>query len=138
MLELTGRVITRFGYASGALAPLAQLIGERIGIPAPYPGTLNVQLLEPYLVIADAIIAPPEYNGIETLKLKRCRVRGLRCCIMRPDSHETSGNLGATALELMSPFRLRDRLVLSDEDELVVEVDGDDAWWNSSEGTVAI
>ena len=130
--------MSRHGIAAGALAPMTRLLGERLGISEPVPGTLNVQLQEPYCVVPDAVIEPAEYNNHETLKLKRCRVRGLRCGLMRPDTHETAGNAGARVLEVISSVRLRDHFKLSDGDELTIEVDGDRAWWAAPESRVPV
>src|SRR5258708_25463594 len=93
------------------------------------PGTLNVTLPFDYIVRADATIEPHEYFTGERLKLQRCRVRGHRMIIMRPESHELPGGIGAKVLELVSPVHLRATWNLSDGDRLEVEVEGDDAWW---------
>ena len=106
-------------------------ISDRIGIPNIITGTLNVRIAEPYFVPADATILPPEY--LEKLKLKRCRIRGVRCCIMRPDLHETvpesetARRLDAlTRVEIMSDRNLRDALNLNNGDTVEVEIDGDE------------
>ena len=49
--------------------------------------------------------------------------------IMRPESHERPGDMGANVLELVSPLHLRTAWGLRDGDSLEVEVEGDDAWW---------
>ena len=126
------------GVASGYLRHITELIGERIGIQNMIEGTLNVRIPEPYVVPADATILPFEYNEIETLKLKRCRVNGIRCCVMRPDLHETVPEsdvegrwMALTRLEIMSDCRLRNVLRLNDGDTVEVEIDGDETWWNA-------
>jgi len=45
--------------------------------------------------------------------------------IMRPDSHELPGGIGADVLELVSPLHLRSAWGLRDLEELEVEVEGD-------------
>ena len=97
------------------------------------PGTLNVTLDSDYIVRPDATIEPEEYFTGERLKLQRCRVRGFRMIIMRPDSHERPGGIGANVLELVSPIKLRDTWELRDGDLLEVQIEGDDAWWAASE-----
>jgi CTP-dependent riboflavin kinase len=97
------------------------------------PGTLNLVIPFNYIVIPDAMIEPHEYFTGETLKLQRCRVQGHRMIIMRPDSHERSGGLGANVLELVSPLHLRSAWNLYDGDALEVEVEGDEQWWLTSE-----
>src|SRR5712664_1915344 len=93
------------------------------------PGTLNVTIAHPYIVRADATIEPDEYFNKERIKLQRCRVRGHRMIIMRPEPHEQAGGIGANVLELVSPLYLRKAWSLRDGDQLEVEVEGDDAWW---------
>ena len=73
-----------FGVAGKYLAHVAPLLIERTGLPSLVPGTLNLSLTEPYVVPADAMIQPVEYNGMESIKLHRCVVRGVRAVIMRP------------------------------------------------------
>jgi len=109
------------------------LLLKRTGLPKMAPGTLNVEMTSNYIVKADAVIKSNEYFTRETLKLQRCRVRGHRMIIMRPDSHELPGGLGANVLELVSPLHLRSAWNLRDGDALEVEVEGDDAWWLAPE-----
>jgi hypothetical protein len=97
----------------------------------------DVRIAEPYFVPADATILPSEY--LEKLKLNRCRIRGVRCCIMRPEPHETVPEAEAekrldalTRLEIMSDRYLRTALNLNNGDTVEVEIDGDENWWNAS------
>jgi CTP-dependent riboflavin kinase len=92
------------------------------------PGTLNVTLPSGYVVRPDATIEPHEYPA-ERIKLQRCRVRAHRMIIMRPETHERPGGIGANVLELVSPLHLRSAWGLRDGDEVEVEVEGDEAWW---------
>ena len=89
MKVFRGKVETGNGLASGNLRHVISLIADRIGIPNIIDGTLNVRIDELYIVPAEAMIRPEEYEQPEILKLKRCRVRGVRSCIMRPHLHET-------------------------------------------------
>lgn len=134
MKILTGNVSSNtFGVAANNLAGVMHLIEARMGLTSLKPGTLNVRIQEEYIVIADATISPQEYGLPETIKLQRCLVSGLRAIIMRPDTHEKRPNWGhgKAHLELMSPFHLRRTLVLNDGDEIEIQVEGDDNWWNS-------
>jgi CTP-dependent riboflavin kinase len=96
-------------------------------------GTLNVTLDCDYIVRPDFVIEPHEYFTGEQLRFQRCRVRGFRMFIMRPDSHERPGNTGANVIELISPIRLRDAWGLTDGEILDVEVEGDEGWWRQAE-----
>jgi CTP-dependent riboflavin kinase len=133
MQVLTGQVMSRHGLASKYLAHVRVLIADRIRLPSLVAGTLNIQLAEPYIVRPDAIIESSEYNNFEFLKLKRCLVNGMRCCIMRPHTHEVYGlPAWASVLEVMAPVRLRDYFGLHDGDSLSVEVEGGEDWWQAA------
>ena len=120
-----------FGVAGGNLAHVARLIEERLGLGPLVPGTLNLTLPSPYIVEPDAMITNAEYNRAEFIKLKRCVVRGLRCGIMRPNTHESVPRYGhgAAYLELLSAHDLKSELGLSLGDRVEVEVGGDATWW---------
>jgi CTP-dependent riboflavin kinase len=125
-------VSSRFGVATRNLAKVRDLILARTGLPAMAPGTLNVQLLDPYFVMADTAIEADEYDTGERLLLQRCVVRGHRMFIMRPDSHERDDGPGAAdVIELVSPLYLRQEWRIEDGAELVVEVEGDNSWWDA-------
>lgn len=133
MRILRGIISSRFGVAAQNLKPVEKLILERTGQPSMAPGTLNVTLPFDYIVRPDATIEPHEYFTGERIKLQRCRVRGHRMIIMRPDSHELPHGIGADVLELISPLHLRTAWALSDLEDLEVEVEGDQSWWERPE-----
>ncbi|HTB93136.1 MAG TPA: DUF120 domain-containing protein [Candidatus Sulfotelmatobacter sp.] len=129
MQTLRGAVSSRFHAATPNLKTVETLLLSRTGLPSMAPGTLNVTLPSDYIVRADSTIEPHEYFTGERLKLQRCRVRGYKMIIMRPDSHEQPGGIGANVIELVSPLHLRQTWGLVDGDQLEIEVEGDDAWW---------
>ena len=129
MRVLRGIVSSRFGVAARNLKIVEKLILERTGLPSMAPGTLNVTLPFDYVVRPDAAIEPHEYFTGERIKLQRCRVREHPMIIMRPDSHELPGGIGADVLELISPLHLRTAWGLQDLEELEIEVEGDQSWW---------
>lgn len=133
MKKLKGSVSDRsFGVAGDNLAPVMHLIEARMGLRDLVKGTLNVKIYEDYIVKAGAKITPQEYGLPETIKLQRCLVFGHKAIIMRPDTHETIEGYGhgKNHLELMSPLHLRDRFNLKDGDGIIVELEGDDNWWD--------
>jgi DNA polymerase alpha-binding protein Ctf4 len=133
---LRGKVSSRFGAATPNLRTVESVLLERTGLPSMAPGTLNVQLNERYVVAADALIDRHEYFTGEVLKFQRCRVRGHRMFIMRPDSHEqhpAGPRDPARVIELVSRLKLRDAWGLKDGNVLEVEVEGNDEWWDASE-----
>ena len=95
-------------------------------------GSLNIELDEPYPINENysEYIEAADYNGREWIKLIRCRFNGEKCIIVHPKDHDTVGTF-KRRIELMSPHNLRKRFDLSDGDIVTVEVEGDEAWWNS-------
>ena len=122
-----------FHVATAHLKPVMPLIEERMGLSNLVPGTLNVWIPENYIVVAQAVITPVEYGFDETVKLQRCRIEGHKAVIVRPDKHETIPGYGhgKKHLELMGRVYFREALRLVDGGPVNVEVEGDDAWWNS-------
>jgi CTP-dependent riboflavin kinase len=135
------RGIVREGYrqATRNLAPIMALIESRTGLANLAQGTLNVSISEEYIVRPYALINPDEYpynelaNTRETIKLQRCLVAGHKGLIMRPDSHEIGAGQyhGKSHLELMGQKNFRETLGLADGSVVEVQVEGDDAWWQS-------
>ena len=122
-----------FHVAAANLVPIMPLIEGRMELTGLVPGTLNVWIPEDYIVIARAVITPDEYRLNETVKLQRCLVNGYKAVIMRPDTHETIPGYGhgRNHFELVGRVRFRDALRLDDGDRVDLEVEGDDAWWDS-------
>src|SRR5688572_4598501 len=119
---LTGVVSSRFQAATPNLATVESIILARTKLPSMCPGTLNVVLDHEYIVRADTTVEPHEYFTGEQLKLQRCRVRGIRMWIMRPNTHEPGPT--ARTLELISHLKLRVAFGLVDGAFLDVEVEG--------------
>jgi CTP-dependent riboflavin kinase len=135
MRVLLGIVSSRFHVAAQNLKTVEKRILERTGLPSMAPGTLNVTLPFDYIVHPNKTIEPDEYFTGERLKLQRCRVRGHPMIIMRPDSHELPGGIGADVLELISPLHLRTAWRLQDGEELEIEVEGEEGWWDGPDLT---
>jgi CTP-dependent riboflavin kinase len=139
MKAFIGIVTTGYGVAARNLDPVMALIETRTGVANLVRGTLNINISDEYIVQADAIISPEEYplnkhtNLGETIKLQRCLVAGHKGLIMRPDSHEVGAGQfhGKSHLELMGQNKFRQTLGLADKSEVEIQVEGDDAWWES-------
>ena len=134
---LTGNIGSGFGVAGRNLSPVEILICKRIGFKSVVHGTLNVRLNEPYFIKPNALIEVHEYKiNNEKILLQRCRIRGLRGVITRPDSHERGYAHGPSHIEIMGEHHFRNVLNLKDNDIVQVEVEGNEEWWNSPEVTV--
>jgi CTP-dependent riboflavin kinase len=135
MRTFHGTVKSGYGVAAANLNPVLRLIELRMGMASLIEGTLNVQILENYVVIPTTSILPHEYplnfaTGLnETIKLQRCVIGNHKAIIMRPDTHERGMFHGPKHLELIGTVKFRQVLGLEDESAVDVEVEGDDAWW---------
>ena len=136
MRTIVGRIApTEAGFhvAAACLNPVMHLIEERMELNGLVQGTLNICIPEEYVVIAQAVITPAEYGFNETVKLQRCLINGYKAIIMRPDTHETIPGYGhgKNHFELMGRFRFRETLGVQDGDPVNIEIEADDAWWDS-------
>jgi riboflavin kinase len=92
---------------------------EKLGFD-PYPGTLNLKLIEPFAPTAAGSIEIEGFrNENRTFGECRCypvKINGLRGAIVRPERSSYPANL----VEIIAPVSLRKTLCLSDGDELEV------------------
>jgi riboflavin kinase len=92
---------------------------EKLGFD-PYPGTLNLKLIEPFAQTAAGSIRIEGFrNENRTFGECRCypvKINGLRGAIVRPERSSYPANL----VEIIAPVSLRKTLCLSDGDELEV------------------
>ena len=123
--SLTGTVRRGIGTATRHLNPVSALIAHRIGLPVLYPGTLNLELPEPFNLIADATLTAEEYNKREWIKLQKCRIGGIQAAILRAQDMAH----GEAHLEIVAAVCLRHELQLSDGNSVVVEVGTGERWW---------
>jgi CTP-dependent riboflavin kinase len=130
---IEGVVVAGYGKAGERLARFHPKIENRTGLEHLVPGTLNLQMAQPYYVTPFASLERSEY-GYEEVLFERCRVGGLRCLIVRPRSHEKGAAHGPAHLEIMSDRHLRTSLGLTDGASVGVEVGGNQRWWMGQGG----
>lgn len=111
-----------YGVAGEYLTGVLALIEERSKLRPLIPNTLNITLDAEYQVMPDFVVSAAEYNGSEELRFKHCSIGGIRCVIMRPDTHEAGQFHGRAYLELMSTVWLRETLSLTPRDRVEVLV----------------
>ncbi len=120
--------------------PVETEIEQRIGLAPLQSGTLNLHISERYIVKADARIDPREYRSDEGVKLQRCLIKQPggafhKAIITRPESHEVNNQYHGTAyFEIMGLIHFRDSWSLQNGDEIEIQVEGDEAWWQSGLG----
>ncbi len=130
MKTIVGTVQAGHGNASGFLIEVHPLIEARTGLSGLRPGTLNLKIDADYFVRQDAIVTKFEYKNHEALFFQKCRIGGLPCLIMRPETHETRRNAhGPAHLEIMAQVSLRDHCQLVNGSKVQVELEVDEDWW---------
>jgi riboflavin kinase len=87
-----------------------------------YPGTLNVQLDQPYSLPTEVLrLEGSEYGGAVSVNMVPCLIRGRRAFLLRTDANEEGrGHHPKTIVEIATDVRLRDCFELQDGD--VVEI----------------
>jgi CTP-dependent riboflavin kinase len=131
VIALIGTVKDGFGMAGTNLAHVIGLIEHRTGLGPLVPGTLNLAIPKPYIVVPDAQVEMHEYNQHEYIKLQRCRISGVRAVIARPNTHESGYAHGPAHLEILSTLNLREHFRLKNGHRIRVEVEGDETWWRA-------
>jgi len=136
MDKLIGKVSKGKGGASKNFKNVENKIAAIFGCENLCSGTLNIELDILFSAIDDGVyecsIDRTEYNQKENVKIKRCRINGIKCVIVRPDDHFQVGTF-KQRIEIMCPLNLRQTLMLKDDDKVNVEIQGDDRWWNEPE-----
>ncbi len=136
MIKIKGRVAKGLGNACRNFqgTGVERRVAALLQVPIIYEGTLNVLTDQAYSDLDDGIyddyIEAEDYNGREWVKIKRCRVNGFRCAIVRPLDHFEVEKF-KRRIEAMSSERLRDKFDLADGDLVTLEFQGDDDWWSS-------
>jgi len=88
-----------------------------------FPGTLNVELIEPYTLPDDAIrLEGEEYGGTVSVNMVPCSIFGMKAFILRTDANEQGrGHHPRTIVEIATEVKLRDRFNLKDGDIVEIE-----------------
>lgn len=89
-----------------------------------FPGTLNIQLDEPYNLPTDAIrLEKEEYDGSVSVSIQECTIFGRKAFILRTDGNATdNGDHPRTIIEIATDVKLREQYNLVDGDIVEVEL----------------
>ncbi len=122
MSILRGKVVSGMGNFSYWIEKLQEHYLRKTGMRL-FPGTLNVQLEEPY-TLPDAVIRleAEEYGGSVSVSMVPCFIRGKRAFILRTDANEQGrGHHPRTIVEIATDIRLRDHFQLNDGSLVEIE-----------------
>ena len=121
---LRGEVVSGMGNFSYWIEKLQGHYLGKTGM-AFYPGTLNVQLAEPYSLPERVIrLEASEYGGRVSVSMVPCTIRGKKAFLLRTDANEQGrGHHPKTIVEIACDVRLREFLQLHDGDVVEIEID---------------
>jgi riboflavin kinase len=119
MRVLKGRVVTGVGNFSFWIEKLQDHYRHKTGMQL-FPGTLNIQLDEPFdLPRERARLEAREYGGTVSVNIVPCTILGRRAVILRTDKADSELQ-SRMIIEVACEVKLRDKHQLRDGD--VVEV----------------
>lgn len=92
-----------------------------------FPGTLNVELPEPYRLPEEVLrLEGEEYGGTVSVNIVPCRILGRSAFLLRTDANEQErGHHPRTIIGIATDVKLRDHFQLRDGDMVEVEVPGE-------------
>lgn len=118
-----GKVVSGMGSFSFWIDKLHDHYLRKIGMHL-YPGTLNIQLEQPYSLPKSVIrLEGYEYGGTVSVSMVPCRISGRPAFLLRTDLNEQGrGHHPKTIIEIATNVRLRDALGLQDGDTVEIEI----------------
>src|SRR5580658_2823595 len=118
-----GKVVSGMGNFSFWIEKLHDYYFRKTGMHF-YPGTLNVELEQPYSLPKDVIrLEGHEYGGTVSVSMVPCIIEGRKAFLLRTDLNEQGrGHHPKTIIEIATEVRLRDALGLKDGDVVVIEI----------------
>lgn len=122
MAILSGRVVSGMSNFSYWIEKLHEHYLRKTGMTL-FPGTLNVQLDEPYTLPNQVIrLEGQEYGGSVSVNIVPCSIFGKSAFILRTDANEEGrGHHPRTIVEVATDVRLRDHFHLNDGDIVSIE-----------------
>ena len=122
-MKLRGRVVSGMGNFSHWIEKLKDHYCRKTEMHL-YPGTLNVELDQPFSLPLDVTrLEADEYGGTVSVNLLPCLILGRRGFILRTDANEQGrGHHPKTIVEVASDVKLRDLFQLADGDEVEIQI----------------
>jgi riboflavin kinase len=123
MSILRGKVVSGIGNFSFWIEKLSDHYERKTNIKL-FPGTLNVELAEPYRLPERTLrLEGNEYGGTVSVNFVPCRIFGRRAFLLRTDANEEGrGHHPRTIIEIATDVKLRDHFQLRDGDAVEIEM----------------
>lgn len=118
-----GKVVSGMGNFSFWIDKLHDHYWRKTGMHL-YPGTLNVELEQPYSLPKNVLrLEGHEYGGTVLVSMVPCTIEGRKAFLLRTDLNEQGrGHHPKTIIEIATDVRLRDALGLQDGDTVEIEI----------------
>jgi riboflavin kinase len=121
MTRLEGSVVTGVGNFSYWIEKLREHYRQKTGMLL-FPGTLNIELREPYnLPASRRRLEAAEYGGTVSINIVPCMILGKKAVILRTDKADAEEE-SRRILEVACEVCLRDEFNLQDGDLVEVEI----------------
>jgi riboflavin kinase, archaea type len=121
MAVLRGKVVSGIGNFSFWIEKLHEHYFLKTEMRL-FPGTLNLELAEPYSLPKQVLrLEAEEYGGTVSVNIVPCSIFGRKAFILRTDANEEGrGHYPRTIIEIATDVKLREQFHLKDGD--VVEI----------------
>ena len=122
LTTLSGKVVSGMGNFSYWIEKLNEHYLRKTGMKL-FPGTLNVELDEPYALPPQVIrLEGREYGGNVSVNIVPCSIMGKSAFLLRTDANEEGrGHHPRTIVEVATDVKLRDHFCLNDGDVVQIE-----------------
>lgn len=125
MVKLRGKVVSGIRNFSYWIKKLQDYYKKKTGMKL-YPGTLNIQLDEPYNLPKKVIrLEKEEYGGEVSVNIVPCKIFGRKAFVLRSDNIEKGrSRIGRpkTIIEIACDVGLREKYNLKDGDTVEIEI----------------
>src|SRR5215469_3158316 len=123
MSRVRGRVVSGLANFGVWIERLNSFYEKKTGMRL-YPGTLNIELPNPYSLPSNVIrLEANEYGGRVSVNIVRCQIFDRRAFLLRTDQNEQgTGHHSRNIIEIAKDVRLRDLHQLKDGDWVEVEL----------------
>ena len=123
MPRIKGRVVSGLANFGFWIERLNSFYETKTGMRL-YPGTLNIELPNPYSLPSNVIrLEANEYGGRVSVNIVRCQIFDRRAFLLRTDQNEQgTGHHSRNIIEIAKDVRLRDLHQLKDGDWVEVEL----------------
>lgn len=122
MSRVRGKVVSGLANFGFWIERLSSFYEQKTGMRL-YPGTLNIELSEPYSMPPDVVrLEAHEYGGTVSVSIVPCRIFDRPAFLLRTDPNELgTGHHPRNIIEIATDIRLRDVYQLKDGDWVDVE-----------------